>query len=72
MKASERDAPKDKVEGGFLLDVVVAEGTAILELLSSEDETLLVRGNTVDKERRELWVVHGTGTRTPPCPGFWP
>jgi hypothetical protein len=49
MKASGRDAPKDKVERGFLLNVVVAEGTAILELLSSKDETLLVRGNTVDK-----------------------
>jgi hypothetical protein len=56
MKASGRDAPKDKVERGFLLNVVVAEGTAILELLSSKDETLLVRGNTVDSQSyMELW-----------------
>ena len=36
---------KDQVESGLLLDVVVREGTAVLELLASEDETLLVRGN---------------------------
>ena len=31
-----------KVEGGLLLDVVVREGAAVLELLASEDKTLLV------------------------------
>ena len=38
---------QDKVEGGLLLDVVVSEGTAILQLLASEDETLLVRRNAL-------------------------
>jgi hypothetical protein len=33
---------QDKVQGGFLLDVVVCKGAAILELLPSKDETLLV------------------------------
>jgi hypothetical protein len=33
------------VKGRFLLNVVVGEGTSILELLSSKDETLLVRGD---------------------------
>ena len=33
---------RTKVERGLFLDVVVREGTTILELLSSEDETLLV------------------------------
>jgi hypothetical protein len=33
------------VQGGFLLDVVIAQGSAILELLASEDKTLLVRRN---------------------------
>ena len=33
-----------KVERRLLLDVVVREGAAILELLAREDETLLVRG----------------------------
>ena len=34
---------KDQVECGLLLDVVVAEGAAVLELLASEDQALLVR-----------------------------
>ena len=33
------------MEGGFLLDVVVRKGAAVLELLAGEDQTLLVRGN---------------------------
>ena len=37
---------EDQVEGRLLLDVVIGEGTAVLELLSSEDKTLLVRGNS--------------------------
>jgi len=35
------------VEGGLLLDVVVRKSAAILELLSGEDQTLLVRGNAL-------------------------
>ena len=31
----------------FLLDVVVGEGTAVLQLLTSEDQTLLVRRDTL-------------------------
>ena len=37
--------PKDKVQSRLLLDVVVAEGAAVLELLSGEDEALLVGRN---------------------------
>ena len=33
------------MKGRFLLDVVVGKGTTILELLSSEDEMLLIRGD---------------------------
>ncbi len=35
------------MKGGLLLDVVVSESAAILELLAGEDETLLVRGNAL-------------------------
>jgi hypothetical protein len=35
------------VEGRLLLDVVIREGSAILELLSGEDESLLVRGDSL-------------------------
>ena len=34
---------EDKMEGGLLLDVVVRKGSAIFELLTSEDESLLIR-----------------------------
>ena len=33
---------EDQVKGGLLLDVIVGEGSAIFELLSGEDKTLLV------------------------------
>jgi len=35
-----------KMESGLLLDVVVGEGSAVLELLTSEDKSLLVWWNT--------------------------
>ena len=38
---------EDEVKGGLLLDVVVREGAAIIELLALEDETLLVRGDAL-------------------------
>merc|ERR1712230_187273 len=33
---------QDEMKGGFLLDVVVSEGSAVFELFSSEDESLLI------------------------------
>jgi hypothetical protein len=38
---------RTEVEGRLLLDVVVGEGSAILELLSGEDETLLIGWDTL-------------------------
>jgi len=37
---------EDQVEGRFLLDVVILKGATVFELLSSEDESLLIWGNT--------------------------
>ena len=37
---------QDEMEGGFLLDIVVGKGSAVLELFTSEDESLLVGWNT--------------------------
>jgi len=37
---------KDQVEGGLLLDVVIAEGSSVLKLLSGEDESLLIGGDS--------------------------
>lgn len=39
---------EDQVKSRLLLDVVVAKSTAILELLSCEDQALLVGGDTKD------------------------
>lgn len=38
---------EDEVKGRLLLDVVVRKSTAVLELLTSEDQALLVRGDTL-------------------------
>ena len=38
---------KDEMESGLLLDVVIGKGAAILELLASEDETLLIGRNAL-------------------------
>ena len=50
---------KDEVKGGLLLDVVVREGATILELLSGEDQTLLVRGDTLLVLNLALNIVDG-------------
>jgi len=42
------------MEGRFLLDVVVREGTAVLQLLAGEDETLLIRGNTYTSQKDKV------------------
>lgn len=47
------------MEGGLLLDVVIRKGTAVLELLSSKDQTLLVRGDSLLVLDLALDVVDG-------------
>ena len=37
---------KNQVKSRLFLDVVIGEGTYVLKLLSGEDETLLIRGNS--------------------------
>jgi hypothetical protein len=50
---------EDKVKSGLLLNVIVRKGTAILKLLSGEDETLLVRGDSLLVLDLGLDVVNG-------------
>jgi hypothetical protein len=50
---------EDQVERRLLLDVVVGEGAAILELLAGEDEALLVRGNALLVLDLRLDVIYG-------------
>lgn len=60
---------EDQVEGGLLLDVVVRKSAAILELLSGEDQTLLVRGNAL----LVLWMLEAklAERRGATYPGSW-
>ena len=53
------DYMRTKVERGLLLDIVVQKGTTIFELLTSEDETLLVRRNTLLVLNLSLDIVDG-------------
>ncbi len=38
---------EDEMECGLLLDVVVGEGAAVLQLLTREDQSLLIRGDAL-------------------------
>ena len=38
---------KHQMEGGLLLDAILGESVAILKLLASKDEALLVRGDAL-------------------------
>ena len=49
------------MEGGLLLDVVVREGAAVLKLLASEDQTLLVWGDALLVLDLSLHVLNGVG-----------
>ena len=52
---------EDQMEGGLFLDVVIREGSAILELLTGEDKSLLVWGNTLFVLDFRLDVFDGVG-----------
>jgi len=47
------------VEGRFLLDVIVGEGSSIFQLLSSKDESLLVGGDSLLVLDLGLHVLNG-------------
>ena len=49
------------MEGALLLNIVVRKSAAILKLLPSEDETLLVRGDALLVLNLRLHVVDGVG-----------
>jgi len=47
------------MQRGLLLDVVIAQGSAVLQLLSGKDETLLIRRNSLLVLDLGLDVVDG-------------
>ncbi|KAI4970381.1 hypothetical protein ZWY2020_001295 [Hordeum vulgare] len=59
-----------QVKGGLLLNVVVRQGTAILKLLTSKDETLLVRGNAFLVLDLCLHIVDGVRRLHLQCDGL--
>lgn len=52
---------EDEMKGGFLLNVVIRKGAAILELLAGEDQSLLIRGNSFLVLDLRLNIVDGIG-----------
>jgi len=56
--------PEHQVERRLLLDVVVSEGAAVLKLLASKDEALLVWGDTLLVLDLGLDVVNGVEDST--------
>ena len=53
-----------EVEGGFFLDVVIGEGSSVLELLPGKDKPLLIRGNpllVLDLGLNVLVLLYGVG-----------
>jgi hypothetical protein len=52
---------EDEMKSGLLLNVVVGEGSAILKLLASKDQALLVRRNAFLVLNLRLNVVDGIG-----------
>merc|ERR1719401_1601850 len=52
---------ENQVERGFLLDVVITESTAILQLLASKDKTLLIWGDALLILDLGLHIVNGVG-----------
>ncbi len=50
------------MESRLFLDVVIRKGTSILELLSGEDQTLLVRGDSLLVLDLGLYGLDGVGS----------
>jgi hypothetical protein len=49
------------MESGFLLNIVIAQGASILELLSSKNQTLLIRRNALLVLNLGLDRINGVG-----------
>jgi hypothetical protein len=52
---------ENEMKSRFLLDVVIGESASVLELLASENQALLVRGNSFLVLNLALDVVDGVG-----------
>ena len=50
---------EDQMKSGLLLDVVIRKGTTVFQLLSSEDQTLLIWRNTLLVLDLSLYILDG-------------
>jgi len=51
-----------EMQGGLLLDVVIGKSATVLELLAGEDQTLLIRGDTLLVLDLGLHILDGIGS----------
>jgi hypothetical protein len=49
------------VKSGLLLNVIIGKGPAVFELLSSENQTLLIRGDSLLVLNLGLHIIDGIG-----------
>ena len=61
---------ENEVESGLLLDIVIRKSAAILELLSSKDKTLLIRGDSFLVLDLGLYIVDGVRRLNIECNGL--
>ncbi len=47
-----------QVQSGLLLDVVISQSAAILQLLAGENQTLLIRRNAVEEKATVSELIH--------------
>lgn len=61
---------KDKVKGRLFLDVVIRKSSAILQLLASEDQTLLVWRDAFLILNLGLYIIDGIAALNFECDGL--
>ena len=52
---------QNEVDGGFFLDIEVSESASILELFASEDESLLISGDSFSVGNLSLDALNSIG-----------
>merc|ERR1711933_257190 len=50
---------ENKMKGGFFLNVVITQSSSIFKLLTSKNQTLLIRRNTLFVLDLSLYIING-------------
>lgn len=59
------------MQGRLLLNIIVAEGSAVLELFAGEDESLLAGADAVSMQEADIRCEERTRVGFPPYLGSW-